>query len=403
MDQVLLAPRPAHVPPERVVDWDMYSPPGVEEDFHRAWARLLADDVPDVVWTPRNGGHWIAARGELIHEIYGDYKRFSNRIIMVPKEVGEEHHLLPTTLDPPAHRPFRTLLNENLAPKAIRGLEEKIREQAVDLIESFRSQGHCDFISQYSAEFPIRIFMSVVDLPMTDAPRLKYLTDQITRPDGSMTLVEAKQQYFDYLGPIVDARMGADGTDMLSRLVNGVVDGRPLNRTEALEITTQIIIAGLDTVVNFLGFVMQFLATDNEHRRQLVANPDLIPAAVEELIRRYPLVTVAREVREDMEFAGVALKAGEMILIPSPLHGIDPRTNKDPFKFDLNRTDSAHTTFGNGPHRCPGANLARTEIRVTMEEWLARIPEFEIEPGFKVKYHGGIVGCVDKLPLVWKS
>ncbi|RME66882.1 MAG: cytochrome P450, partial [Alphaproteobacteria bacterium] len=143
MDRPLLAVKPDHVPDDHVIDFDMYSPPDVEADFHAAWGRLLDEAVPEMVWTPRNGGHWIATRGALIGRLYADYENFSNRVIVVPKWAGETHALLPTTLDPPVHRPFRALLNSSLAPKAIKGLEETIRETAVELIESFRGDGQC--------------------------------------------------------------------------------------------------------------------------------------------------------------------------------------------------------------------------------------------------------------------
>ena len=129
-----LAPRPDHVPVDRVVDFDLYAPPDVAEDYHAAWKTLQERNLPDVVWTPRNGGHWLAIRGRALTEIFQDHQTFSNHIILVPKSVGEEHHLLPTTLDPPEHRVYRGIINPAFVPKRVHALEDTIRRVAVELI-----------------------------------------------------------------------------------------------------------------------------------------------------------------------------------------------------------------------------------------------------------------------------
>ncbi len=162
-------------------------------------------------------------------------------------------------------------------------------------------------------------------------------------------------------------------------------------------------LAGLDTVVNFLGFAMMHMARSPDQRRELVAQPELIPEAVEELLRRFPIVTMAREVVGDFEYRGVFLKKGDMIATPTPLGGIDDQANACPMDVDFHRQTREHVTFGNGSHRCPGAFLARAEIRITLEEWLRRIPEFEIEPGHPISFTPGGVAVVDALPLLWKA
>lgn len=396
-----LAERPPHVAPDHVVDFDMYHPPQVRTGFHEAWLALQAPGVPEMVWTPRNGGHWIATRGDLIAQVFDDHARFSSRVIMVPKADGEHHKMIPTTIDPPEHRPWRMLLNDNLSPRAIRKVEGDIRGIAVDLIEAVRADGGCDFVTAYANILPIRIFLKIVDLPVSDAPRLKWLSDQITRPDGSISFQDTVAEFHNYLGGVVDVRIGTDRDDMLSRMINGLVEGRPLTRHEALQLCSQVLIAGLDTVVNFLGFAMHHLATHPDQRDRLAAEPGLIPEAVNELLRRYPIVTIGREVRHDISFGGVALKAGDMVMSPTALHGLDTRANDRPLDVDLKRRNAAHSTFGHGNHKCPGAHLARTELVISIEEWLKRVPDVTLAPGAEVTFSGGIVGCVDTLPLIW--
>jgi len=394
---------PDHVPADRIVDFDMYAPPDVASGFHDAWLKLQREDGPALVWTPRNEGHWIATRGTLIARIFEDYERFSSRVIVLPKSDGENHKLIPTTIDPPEHRPYRMLLNANLSPKTIAAMKEDIRAVARALVDEIAPLGSVDFISAYAEKFPIMIFLKIVDLPLEDAPRLKYLTDQTTRPDGSMPFEDAIQAFFGYLDAVVTERRGTDRTDMLSLMINGHVDGRKLTHEEALQVCAQILIAGLDTVVNFLGFVFETLARDTALRRRLNDNPQERSRAVEEFFRRYPVVTVAREVRADIDIDGVTLKAGDMVAIPTALHGLDPAQNKCPMQFDMDRTDRNHVTFGNGSHKCPGAFLARAEIEITIDEWLKAIPEFEIAADAKITHAGGIVGCLTTLPLVWQT
>jgi cytochrome P450 len=403
MTAELLFERPSHVPANRVVDFDMYAPPGVTEDFHAAWKSLQAPGIPDIIWTPRNGGHWIATRNPLIEEIFADYEHFTSRHNIIPKWAGENVSLLPTNLDPPEHRPFRLLLNSNLAPKTVGAMEQRIHAVAAELIEQFRRDGGCNFTTEYAEILPIKIFLSVMDLPMEDVAQTKLWSEQLLRPKGEVTFEQCIAKFFDYLGPYVDARKGGDGTDMLSRMINGRVEGRALTRDEALQISVQVLIAGLDTVVNFLGFVMLFLARNPSHRRELVDDPKLIPAAIEEMVRRFPIVTVGREVAHDTEWHGVTLKRGEMMMLATPLGGIDERANERAMAVDFHRGSGAHATFGNGHHKCPGAHLARTEIRITIEEWLSRIPEFEIAPGETVTFTGGIVAVVNAVPLVWDA
>lgn len=400
--------RPAHVPQERVVDFDIYHPPGAKDDFHGAWKALQDRGLADLVWTPHQGGHWIATRNAMLHEILGDHERFANTASILPKSAYGDIGLLPVTLDPPAHRPFRLLLNAGFSPRVIRSAEPGIRALAGELIDAMRPAGKGDFISGYSTQFPVLVFLRMADLPIADAPMLKHWSDQMLRPDPAADWGEdvsgwrhGIRRFREYLEPHVLERRGSDRQDLLSHIINGDIDGRPVSHDEALQLTVQVVLAGLDTVVNFLGFAMLHLAQHPEQQAYLVANPAIMPSAVEELLRRYAIVTMAREVRQDTVLDGVELKAGDMIATPTMLGGIDDRANRCPMSVEFDRANPEHATFGNGPHKCPGAFLARTEIQITLEEWLSRIPTFAVAPGHKVRFSPGGVAVVDELPLVW--
>jgi cytochrome P450 len=400
--------KPDHVPAARVVDFDIYNPPGGEEDFHSAWKSLQDRGLPDLLWTPHNGGHWIATRNQMLNEVLGDFKRFASTASILPKSAYGDMGLIPVTLDPPAHRPFRMKLSSSLAQTTVRDVEPSIRVIANELIDGIEGAGHCDFITQYSTQFPVRVFMKMADLPIADAPMLKSWTDHMLRPVPDADWGEdvsgwrrGIRLFSEYLQPYINERRDSDRSDLLTRVLTGDIEGRPLTHEETLQMTVLIVLAGLDTVVNFLGFAMLHLSRSPEQCAELVADPALIPSAVEELLRRFPIVTMAREVKHDMEYDGVFLMQGDMIATPTPLGGLDERDNGCPMDVDFHRRSRQHATFGNGPHICPGSFLARTEIRITLEEWLKRIPEFSLAPDHQVSFAPGGVAGVNALPLVW--
>jgi cytochrome P450 len=395
------ADRPEHVPEDRVVDFDMFAPPGGKADIHEAWRTLQGPGIPEVVWTPRNGGHWIATRAKQITQVFSDHKHFSSRVFLLPKETGELWNVLPSMLDPPEHNPFRALLTPFFTPKAVHGLQGMIRKVAIDLIEQVRLRGSCNFNSEYSHIFPLQVFMILVDLPFSDAHKIKRAVDEVLRPTGEITAAEATQQIIDYLEPHIDERMGKEGDDLLTRIVNGSIRGRPITRGEALNMSIAVLAAGLDTVANFASFALLFLARNADRRKELIEHPERIPVAVDELLRRFPVAMAAREARSDIDFGGVRIKAGDMILASGPLAGLDERWNECPMEVNFEREQIKHATFGFGVHHCAGAHLARLEMCITLEEWLSRIPEFEVAPDTEITYTGGHVCVVDDLPLIW--
>jgi len=399
----LLTAQPAHVPDDRVLDFDIYNPPGVDEGapLQEAWKSLHKPGVPDIVWTPRNGGHWIFTRYDSIGKAFLDPENFSSKVMFVPRSWGEQYKFIPVTTDPPDHTAFRAVVNAAIGPRVMARLQSDVEEAAVSLVERLAPKGHCNFVKDFAEPFPFRILLRLLGLPLDDAPQLKKLADQITRPDGSMTLAQACQNFYDYLTPFIEARMAKAGDDAISKMVNGQVSGRPVTMQEAQNMCALVLFAGLDTVVNFSSFTIQFLAENPQHRKELLDHPELIPTAREELLRRFSVASVARYVNRDLVIEGIALKEGEMVLLPSVLPGLDERKYENPMAVDFHRDLQSHMTFGYGPHVCAGAALARREVDAFLKAWLTRIPEFQIAPGAKVKHHGGIVGAVEEVPLIW--
>jgi len=401
-------PVPPHVPAHLVRDVDAYALDGIEEGFHEAWKRLQQPDTPPLVWTPLTGGHWIATRGALIDDIYRSPDRFSSHIIWVPKEAGEKYEMVPTRMDPPEHTPYRKVIDKGLNLAEIRKLEDKMRDVAVELIEQFADAGHCEFEKDYAAIFPVKVFLALAGLPMEDAPALNILANQMTRPAGNTpaeqarSLDEANKGFFAYVAPIIAARRGGSGTDLITMMVNSDIDGKPMPEDKALGLVSLLLLGGLDTVVNFLSFMMIYLARHPGKVEELRSDPLKLQRGVEEMFRRFPVVSDARMVVHDMEYHGTRLKQGDLILLPTALHGLDEAANENPWDLDLSRRNIEHSTFAQGPHRCAGMHLARMEVIVTLQEWLKRIPEFSLREGAAPVYHAGIVAAVENVPLVWK-
>lgn len=396
----IVAERPDHVDPACVRDIDVYAPPGGEIDIHDAWKTLQREGEPDIIWTPRNGGHWIVTRAAPMTEVYQDYRRFSSRLGTVPKTVGASD-FIPASLDPPQHRSFRSLLNGSFAPKKIEHSRARVREVAVQLIDRFKDRGYCEVQEDYANHLPVMVFMEMMELPVEDATEIKFWSDQITRQEGKLTPAEAEQAFYTYLDPVIRERRGTDRNDIVTRLVSSAVDGREMTHEEALSLTAQVLQGGVETVINFLGFVLKHLAQSPDHRRMLIADPSLIRPATDEFFRRFGIVINTREVAQDTELAGVALKQGDAIVMPNMLAGMDDRMNANPMEVDFDRSSKHHLTFGAGSHRCPGAPLARIEVEVTIEEWLKRIPDFALAPDAAPRYRSGVTPCVTAIPLVW--
>ena len=404
MSSAASAEIPRDVPANRVVDFDFYNIPGAAEDFHIPWKKLQDDTAPhSMAWTTANGGHWIATRAQAIQTVIADFERFSSYRMTIPPGTDRSSRwdVLPISLDPPEHRPYRALLNSGLSPKVVNARAEQIREFAISLIEAIRPRRGCDFVADYAEEFPIRMVFMIMDLPFEEKPRMMALVNQITMPDGSMTIAQIVDGFSDFLRPFIQERKGGTGTDLISHICNGRIGDRAITEQESVQMCVQTFAAGLESVRNALSFIMVRLAQDPETRRALTANPAAVPGAINEMLRRYSAMIVSREVIADIEFDGVTLRKGDLIACPVQLVGLDERENACPMGFDLNRGKMVSIPFGTGPHFCAGRWLADLELKVTVQEWLARIPEFEVEPGATITYSPGILGAVDSLPLRW--
>ncbi|WP_372732294.1 cytochrome P450 [Novosphingobium sp.] len=394
---------PAHVPADRIVNFDIFNPPGVEDDYFASWKTLL--DGPGIVWTTANGGHWIGARGDVVRSLWNDSERLSNECLAVTPGLGDVMQFIPLQQDGAEHKAFRMAVMKGLASRYVVALEPRVVEIARELIADLLPHGGCDFVAEFAEILPLNIFLSLIDVPLEDRPRLRQLGVQLTRPDGSMTVEGLKQAADDYLWPFIQKRMAEPGDDLFSHILSEPVMGRKWTEDEARRMCRNLLFGGLDTVAAMFGMVALHLARHPEDQKLLREQPDLIPAAADELMRRYPTVAVSRNAVADVDVDGVTIRQGDLVYLPSVLHNLDPASfdSPDEVRFDRDLTPIRHTTMGVGAHRCVGAGLARMEVIVFLREWLSLMPEFRLDPAQPVRMKGGNVGACTAIPLVWQG
>lgn len=394
---------PAHVPADLVVDFNIFDPPGAEVDYIAAWQALRRPGGPGLVWTTAFGGHWIATDGAVIRRLWADGQNLSSQVLAVVPGLGQVMQLIPLQNDGAEHKAFRNPIMKGFAGRHIAALEPAVRALAQELIAGLAPRGSCDFMPDFAEIFPVHIFLSMLGVPVEDREKLRPLGAQLTRPDGTMSVVELRDAVDDYLRPHVRQRLAAPGDDLLSRILAEPVQGRAWTLDEALRMARNILFAGLDTVAAMVGMVALHLARYPADQRLLRARPDLIPAAADELMRRYPSASVSRNAVADIDVNGVTIKTGDIVYLPSMLHNLDPACFDQPevARFDRGLNPIHHTTFGAGAHRCVGAGLARMEMIVFLQEWLGALPEFAIDPARPVTMKAGNVGTLTSLPLIW--
>jgi len=284
----------------------------------------------------------------------------------------------------------------------VKTMDEDIRTLAIDIIEGFKADGECEFVSAFAEVFPIQIFLRIFGLPISEARQFVDWNHGLG-PDRSLEEREASARLIvDYLRETIAEREREPTEDLISYVLGSPVDGRPMTPDEKLGMCFLLFVGGLDTVANQLGFIFKHLAEHPEDQQKLRDEPDLISNAIEEFIRYYGVVNTTRLVMRDVDFHGVKMKKGDLVFLLAALSGRDDRKFENASTVDFSRKSQSHISFAAGPHRCAGSHLARRELRIAIEEWLARIPAFKVTDGRVPRTGlGGVLG-VFELPLSWK-
>jgi cytochrome P450 len=327
--------------------------------------------------------------------------------------LGTERPMIPQQLDPPLQTRYRKLLDPHFARRKMAALEPDMRRYANELIDRFIDNGACDFDPDFAIPLPCTVFLRLAGLPLEDLDLFLELKNGIIRPQlktksidlevNKNARVEAGRQIYAYFERVVEDRTRQPRDDLMTQLVHAEIDGEKLSRNDILDICFLLLLAGLDTITATLGCNIAYLAANPQQRRRLVAKPELIPNAVEELLRwETPVTGVPRLAREDFSIGGIDVKAGELVTLLLGAADVDAEEFDDATRVDFERARNRHLAFGGGPHRCLGSHLARMELRVAMEEWHKRIPEYAIAPGRQPRYSPGIREVLE-LPLVWPA
>jgi cytochrome P450 len=321
-------------------------------------------------------------------------------------DIGQTSDLIPLQIDPPLHTKYRRFLAEWFNTKAIAPLEPEVRKLVNELLDGIVDRGECDFHLDFATPLPSTVFLALMGLPQEDLGNLLRWRDDIIRPAADPDEHQAIRartgaEITAYFDGQIDELRAQPRSGFWSDLVHADFDGRPLTRDELLGMAFLLFIAGLDTVTATLDCFVEYLALHPERRRELVARPEMTQDAVEEMLRvMTPVQLVPRILAQDVTLSGVDLKAGDHATIVLGAANLDPAFYENPDELDWDRERSINLAFGGGPHLCLGINLARLELRVALEEWHRRIPEYSIVEGAVITHSPGI-RQTDTLPLVW--
>ena len=327
-------------------------------------------------------------------------------------DLGNVRPLIPLQVDPPEHAKYRRVLDPLFTPREMARREPQVTALVNEMIDRFADRGECDFHEEFAVPLPCTVFLQLLGLPLEDLDKFLLWKDGVIRPEGDPSLARrhetsapVAQQIYEYFERAIDDHIANPRDDVLSAMIatNLNAEGRALSREELLDICFLFLIAGLDTVTDSLDCFFVYLARHPEHRHQLVEQPDVLPSAIEELLRwETPVPGVARVAMQDVEVGGCPISKGERV---SPLLGAantDPAEFPDPDVVDFSRNPNRHRAFGGGPHRCLGSHLARMELRVALREFHRRIPDYEIKPGTQLTYTAAL-RSVESLPLIFPS
>lgn len=399
------------VPADRVVDFDVYAPElGAPVDVMQERVAELSAKGP-VVYSPAYGGHWIVTRYEEVKQVLTDAETFSSYPNnLVTSDIGK--FFIPLELDPPEHGSYREALGPLFSPQRMKSLSDSIRVVVNELIDGFAAKGEAEWISAFAHELPARIFLALMDWPLEDAPLFTEATDTIllgkpggTEEESNQARAMAGLQIMAYFQKMVDARRGNPGDDVTSTLIHTEVnlpDGtRLLNDEELNRMFFLLAMGGLHTVQGSLAWLILHLTNNPSKRDQIIADPKLIPKAVEEILRIEAAVIPGRRATRDVELGGMSIAKDDQLILMLCGANRDPAEFAEPNQLDFGRGRNPHVSFGVGPHRCLGQHLARIELTIAMEELHRRIPDYQLVESDPPVFHSSQVrGCM-RMPITF--
>jgi cytochrome P450 len=387
-------------------DFDVMDPAYIADPFS-IWDELR-QSCP-VAHTERRHGAWLLTTYADVTAAAHDVARFSSLEVGViaPENLEEadgvlEYGLPPISSDAPLHTWTRRLLLPWFSHRRVDEYEVITRELCQRLIQGFIEQGHADAAADYAQQIPVRIIAKVLGVPDELSDTFTgWVRDVLEFADDPERVIRGRDGIVNYLIEEAMRRKQDPRDDLISQLVHAEHEGAPIDDSIVLGMAALVMIAGIDTTWSAIGSSLWHLATHPEDAARLVAEPELMDVAIEEFLRAYSPVTMARVVTADTEFQGCPMHEGDKVLMNFPAANRDPAVFDRPDEVVLDREINRHVAFGSGIHRCAGSNLARMELRVAIEEWLRQIPTFRLEDGATVTWAGGQVRGPRSAPVVF--
>jgi cytochrome P450 len=366
----------------------------------------LREECP-IARSTRFDGFWVMSRYAELVAAARDTRTYSSaRGVTIPN-FGSPVPLLPIEADPPLHSAYRRLLQREFTRGRMTALGESVRAVTDTLIDAFIDRGAADLATELCRPLPSIVIAQLLGFPPDDWEIFRGYSERLleTAKSGELEAnIEAALEFSLYLATILDERRDQPREDMLTRIVRADVEDRPITEDEALGLTLFTVVAGHETTVGGIGGLLYFLATVPGLQERLIAHPELVATAVEESLRlESPVQGMARTIVNEARVHGQEFADGDKIWLLWAAGNRDPRQFDAPDEFDLERKNNRHLAFGEGIHRCVGAPLAQTEMRVAAEQILRRIPGFRVTDGGTVTFAGGQNRLVTSLPVVWDT
>ncbi len=408
-------PAPDNVPEDRRVNlgFALGMVPNDLVDPYEPCGWLSGPDVPRLLYNPvkpggggvgaagGSRGSWVVSHYKDIERVYTDNAFFSNKgTAEFQRMIGETFRSIPLAIDPPEHSKYRRFLVPHFSPSRITKMQDHIRSVVVEMIEAIADKGEVDIAWDFGRVFPVRIFMGLMGFPPAMFDQFLDWEWDILHSNSHEKMAASLTGVLAFLrGFIAEKEQNPDG-HLASAIVHGKIEGKPLTDDEKIGIVWFLWLGGLDTVAATISQMFRRMALQPEIQDQIRANPELIPQAVEEFLRTQPILSSARLAKQDFEWHGVTIRAGDSIQCLNPSGNFDPTQFPDPRRFDMTRKGNRHFTFVAGVHLCLGAPLARRELRILLDEWFKRIPPFRVKPGADTTVFPFLLS-IRNLPLVW--
>ena len=394
---------PAHVPAELV------RPIGLTEgaEFLRsphAFMAALHDTHPPIFFSTSEHATsaWMLIKYEDVFFVLRHPEIFSTAgATPFPRDPNDYFYMIPLEVDPPHHRKYRAMIDPMVSPKAVAAMEESIRSLANRLIDAFIERGECEFTTEFGRPLPVSVFLGLMGLPQEMRDTFVGWAMGLLHSQDRNVAATCMRETVAYLKQAIEEKQRMPDESVLAAIVHGQADGAPLAPQEVFGFTFFLFIAGLDTVFATLNNVFVWLARHPERRQEIVASPESISATVEELLRAFGVTFSGRTLTQDYELHGVKLKKGDKVTSILPAANYDPAAFENPKQVDFRRPRKPNLSFAGGVHSCMGAHLARLEMKISISEFLRRIPDFHLKEGTTIEYWpGGVVGP-KTVPLRW--